>query len=212
LADTRGIQQDELHKKSIVTQIKKDVDAVTAVLILANGTDLRVTVGTDYALSTLSTIFPKSFASNIAFMFTNISSPLHWNFSGDSIPDILRDAPQLSPDNPIAYQKRYAKSKGGRCKKEGQVDLVKPGAENALEMLAELFDWLDGLEPQTMAESVSLYEKSQAIDAKTTNILAKMDQATKMQATIDEQKRRLQQASEVSLSLCMYLELESCAH
>jgi len=107
----------------------------------------------------------------------------------DTIPDILKDAPQFSLDNPIAYQKRYVKSMGGRGKKERQADLGKPGAENALGMLAELLDWLDGLEPQTTAESVSLYDKSQAIGAKTTNILAQMDQAMKMQATIDEQKR-----------------------
>jgi len=212
LADTRGLQQDELHKKSIASQIKEHIDSVTAVLVLANGAVPRITVGTDYALSTLSTIFPKSFANNIAFMFTNVSSPLHWNFSGDSIPDMLKAAPQFSLNNPIAYQKTYAKSKGGRGKKGGQADLVKARAENTLEMLAEFFDWLDGLEPQTMAESVSLYEKSQEISAKTASILAKTDQATKMQKTIDEQKRRLQKASEVSLSPCVYLELESCAH
>jgi len=211
LADTRGLQQDELHKKSIASQIKEHIDSVTAVLVLANGTVPRVTVGTDYALSTLSTIFPKSLTRNIAFMFTNVASPPIGTFLG-TLPDILKDAPQFSLDNPIAHQKRYAKSKGGRGKKGGQADLVKTGAANALEMLAKFFDWLDGLEPQTTADSVSPYEKSQEISAKTAGILARTDQATKMQATIGEQKRRLQKASEVSLSLCVYLELESCAH
>ena len=60
LADTRGLQQDEAHKKSIATQIQQHIDSVNAVLILANGTVPRITVGTDYALSTLSAIFPKS--------------------------------------------------------------------------------------------------------------------------------------------------------
>ena len=211
MADTRGLQQDELHKKSIASQIKEHIDSVTAVLVLANGTVPRVTVGTDYALSTLSTIFPKSLTRNIAFMFTNVASPPIGTFLG-TLPDILKDAPQFSLDNPIAHQKRYAKSKGGRGKKGGQADLVKTGAANALEMLAKFFDWLDGLEPQTTADSVSPYEKSQEISAKTAGILARTDQATKMQATIGEQKRRLQKASEVSLSLCVYLELESCAH
>jgi len=92
------------------------------------------------------------------------------------------------------------------------VDLVKAVAKNALEMLAKFFDWLDGLGPQTTADSVSPYEKSQEISAKTASILAKTDQAMKIQATIDKQKRRLQKASEVGLSPCMYLGLESCAH
>ena len=62
LADARGIHQDELHKESIATEIQNHIDSVTAVLILANGSVPRITVGTDYALSALSALsalFPK---------------------------------------------------------------------------------------------------------------------------------------------------------
>jgi hypothetical protein len=164
LADTRGIQQDEIHKRSIATQIQKHIDSVTAVLVLANGTVPRVTVGTDYALSTLSTIFPKSLASNIAFMFTNVSSPLHWNFSGDTIPDTLKDAPQLLLNNPIALHKKYLKLKGDPSMKKGRSDLlraVKVAEQNTLGTLVELFDWLDGLVPQPTREIFPLYEDPQ---------------------------------------------------
>jgi hypothetical protein len=151
LADTRGIQQDELHKRSIATQIKSHIDSVTAVLILVNGTVPRVTVGTDYALSTLSALFPKSLANNTAFMFTNVLSPLHWNFSGDTIPDELSGAPHFFLSNPVALQKKYLKLKDDPNKKKTKTDLrkaVKSSEENAMEMLAEFFDWLYGLEPQ----------------------------------------------------------------
>ena len=151
LADTRGLQQDELHKENIATQIKSHLDSVTAVLILANGTVPRVTVGTDYALSTLSAIFPKSLASNTAFMFTNVLSPLHWNFSGDSIPDDLKHAPYFLLNNPVALQKKYFKLKDDPNMKKTTVDLrkaVKASEQNAMGMVVELFDWLDGLEPQ----------------------------------------------------------------
>jgi len=60
----------------------KHIDSITAALVLANGTVPRITLGTDYALSTLFSIFPKTLANNIGFIFTNVSSPLHWNFSG----------------------------------------------------------------------------------------------------------------------------------
>jgi len=166
LADTRGVQQDELHKRSIATQIKENIDSVTAVLVLANGTVPRVTVGTDYALSTLSTIFPKSLASNIAFMFTNVTSPLHWNFSGDTIPDVLKDAPRLLLNNPIALHKKYLKLKGDPNMKKGMSELlraVNAGEQNALETLVDLFDWLDGLEPQPTREIFPLYEEPQNI-------------------------------------------------
>jgi hypothetical protein len=70
LADTHGIEQDELHKESIATAIEKHIDSVTVVLILANGTAQRLTVSIDYALSTLAAMFPNSLAGNIAFVFT----------------------------------------------------------------------------------------------------------------------------------------------
>ena len=164
MADTRGIQQDEVHKRSIATQIREHVESLTAVLVLANGTVPRVTVGTEYALSTLSTIFPKSLASNIAFMFTNVSSPLHWNFSGDTIPELLKDAPQLLLNNPIALHKKYLRLKSDPNMKKGMSELlraVKAGEQSALEMLVDLFDWLDGLEPQATREIFPPHEEPQ---------------------------------------------------
>ena len=166
MADTRGIQQDDLHKRSIATQIKEHIESLTAVLVLANGTVPRVTVGTEYALSTLSTIFPKSLASNIAFMFTNVSSPLHWNFAGDTIPDVLKDAPQFLLSNPIALHKKYLRLKSDPNMKKGMSELlraVKAGEQSALEMLVDLFDWLDGLEPQATREIFPLPEGPQDI-------------------------------------------------
>jgi len=126
-------------------------DSVTAVLILANGTVPRVIVGIDYALSTLSNLFPKSLASNIAFMWTNISSPLHLNFSWDTVPDVLKDAPLFLFNNPIALQKKYLRLRDSPHVKTGTASFckaVKASEESALDMLVELFDWLDGLEPQ----------------------------------------------------------------
>jgi hypothetical protein len=161
LADTRGHQQDEIHKKSIATEIQRNIDSVNAVLILANGTITRITVGTDYALSTLSAIFPKSLAQNIAFMFTNVSSPLSWNVVPESIPAVLEHAPQYLLNNPIALKKKYLKLKEDPNKKRIRGEMrkaVKASEQNALEMLVNLFDWLDGLEPQPTTEILALHE------------------------------------------------------
>ena len=38
---------------------------------------------------------------------------------------------------------------------------VKAGEQSALEMLVDLFDWLDGLEPQPTREIFPLYEEPQ---------------------------------------------------
>jgi hypothetical protein len=211
LADARGIQQDELHKRSIATEIQKHVDSVTAVLILANGTVPRITVGTDYVLSTLSAIFPKTLANNIAFVFTNVPSPLSWNFSQGTIPGVLKDAPQLLLDNPIALQKRYLSLKDNLSKR-ARVEMrkaVRDGEQRALElMLVTLFDWLDGLQPQPTTEIVYLYDMSQTIEAMITNTLAQMEQAAAKKVEIERLMADLETNSNVGPSPVFVLELK----
>ena len=75
---------------------------------------------------------------------------------------------------------------------------MRAAEQNALEMLVELFDWLDGLRPQSTMEITSLYDHSQVIEATITNALALMNQAAEIEAKIEEQMRRSQKASVVS--------------
>ena len=163
LADTRGLQQDELHKKSITAQIEKHVDSISAILVLADGTAPRVTVGTDYALSTLSSIFPQTLVNNIAFMFTNVLSPLHWNFSKDTVPDVLRRAPHFLLNNPIALQRKYHNIMSDSSMNKRRTEIrraVKSAEQETLGVLVDLFDWLDRLEPQPAAGVGSRYHKT----------------------------------------------------
>jgi len=78
---------------------------------------------------------------------------------------------------------------------------MKASEQKALEMLVDLFDWLDGLTPQPTTEIVSLYEKSQEIGAKISNILAQMDQASAKKAEIDKFMTALKKDSSVSSHL-----------
>ena len=192
--------------------IQKHINSVTAVLILANGTVPRITVGTDYALSTLSAIFPKSLADNIAFVFTNVPSPLSWNFSEDTIPDSLRDAEQFLLDNPVALQKKYLVLKGDLNKKKTRMVMRKAvlaGEERALEMVVKLFDWLDGLVSQPTTEIVYLYNMSQSIEAMIANTLAQMDQAATKKAEIDKLIRALKNNSKASFLTSLPLGVQS---
>ena len=201
MADTRGIERDEGHKKNIVTEIEKHIDSVNAVLILANGTVPRTTASTGYVLSTLSAIFPKTLAGNIAFVFTNVQSPLSCNFSSKTIPEVLRNARQFHLDNPIALQRRYISLNSEGKMKKMKKDLhkaVQEGEKNALETLVHLFDWLDGLEPQPTKEIVYLYTLSQTIEAMITNTFAQMDQAAAKKMEIDKLIVQLKTSSGVS--------------
>ena len=206
LADTRGIHQDEAHKKSIATEIQNHIDSVTAILILANGSVPRLTAGMDYALSALSTLFPKTLAKNIAFLFTNSPSFLSLNVPKDIIPEILKDAPQFLLDNPIALQRKFLELKDDPNKKRMRREMqktVKGAEQTALGTLVDLFDWLDGLEPQSTTEIVSLYEKSHAIESKITATLAQMDQASSQMAEINKLMEELPRKTAVSLFILL---------
>ena len=204
MAGTRDIEQDELHKKSIITNIEQHIDSVNAVLILADGIVKRNTVEVDYTFKALSAIFPKTLVNNIAFMFTNVRDPRSWRFSQEMLPEALKNAPLFLLDNPLALLNRY---KNDPTKK----GMVRACEQSALEMLVTLFDWLDGLEPQPAAEIVSLYEIYQNIEDKTITTLAQADQAVVMKAEIDKGIVRLMKNSAVSVSPCLHLVIESHA-
>lgn len=149
-----------------MTQIKKHADSLTVVLILANGTVPRITVGFEYALSILSAIFPNTVTNNVVFLFTNVSNPIYLNFPQHALPESLKDAPQFLLDNPIALRKKYLKMKDGPNMTTRRTDFrqaVKAIEQNALEMLVDFFDQLDSFEPQSTTNIVSPYKGPQYI-------------------------------------------------
>ncbi|KIY66908.1 hypothetical protein CYLTODRAFT_354146 [Cylindrobasidium torrendii FP15055 ss-10] len=183
LADTRGISKDQEHKKNIAETIQNYIPVVNAVIVLANGTQPRLGVATDYALTTLSSIFPRSLRDNIAFLFTNVSNALSWNFQPDSIPSFLQSAQQLIVDNPFAMREKYlsiiAQTKQHNASVLGRLERsITSAHDDAVEELVKLFDWMDGLEPQPTSEILNLYNKLQGIETRIENALASMAQAT----------------------------------
>ncbi|KAF8629804.1 hypothetical protein AX15_003273 [Amanita polypyramis BW_CC] len=160
-----------------------------AVIILTNGTVPRLGVATDYTLTTLSSIFPQSLARNIGIIFSNVASPLSWNFDKDSLPDILKcNARQFLLDNPLAMWKKYAalrsqKSMNKRllAKMEGA---IREGHLRALNEMTSLFDWLDTLIPQPTIDIADLYEQFQAIERSIGNALSRATQVAKKREKI----------------------------
>jgi len=195
LADTRGLAQDELHKASIASAIKENISTVNAVIILANGTVPRLGVATDYALSTLSSIFPRTLADNIGILFTNVSSPLSWNFDQNSLPDVLRghDDNQWLMDNPLAMWNKYlqirAQSNISRKVLSGLLGAVKDGHQKALQEVGSIFDWLDGLKPQPTNEIMNLYEQSQQINRDIENAMSRATQISVKKNRVAELKQ-----------------------
>src|SRR5258706_14775901 len=144
LADTGGIHQDAMHKKRITTEIQNRLDAVNAVLILANGSVPRITASMDYALTAFFALFPKRLANNIAFLLTSVPTAVSLNLPDDVIPEVLKHAPKFLIDNPIALQKNYLMLRDRvdeRTVKRIKESMKRAelAEQDALEMLVELF-------------------------------------------------------------------------
>ncbi|KAM6499736.1 hypothetical protein JOM56_005244 [Amanita muscaria] len=189
LVDTRGLEQDKQHKASIVTAIKDHIPTVNAVLILANGTLPRLGAATDYALSTLSSIFPRSLADNIGILFTNVDDRLSWHFDQKSLPENLRNTDlQFLVNNPLAKWKKYVELCSQQdLKKKEHAKLkgtIREAHEKALAELVLVFDWLDTLEPQPTTEILHLYEKSLEIDRNISSFLASARQSASKKARL----------------------------
>lgn len=75
---------------------------------------------------------------------------------------------------------------------------VKRSELEALNMLSELFDWLDTRVAQPTKDILSLYEKSQTIEKSIQNALARMQQANTKRNDLEKIKRDIDKAKLVS--------------
>ena len=185
------------------------MDSVSAVLIHADST-VFTSDRMDYALSTLSTILPKTLANNIAFVFSNVSTP---SLQGLSVPEVFKGAPTFIFDDPIALERDYLYRLGQLISISSQDEdrRIEASEQSALEMLAGLFNWMDSLNLQPVTEVAYLFEKYQNIKAGFNNNFTQMDQATAKKAKIDKLMTRLKENPAVRLSPCSHLALESYA-
>jgi Predicted GTPase len=167
LADTRGLAYDDEHKSSIVQAIRDKIQTIDGVLIVANGTIERLPVATDYALTTLASIFPRSVVDNVAFIFTMVSNPLGFNFKLDSLPEHLKKAKYYLLENPIVQYKRLrlqATLPQSAMNLNKTRQTIDKNYLTSMAMLVKLFGWLDQREPRQTTAIVELYEASCNID------------------------------------------------
>jgi len=175
LADTRGIEQDRIHKEEINNAIQEFVTSIDAVIIMANGTVERLTVVTDYTLNIICSMFPRTIIDNIGFIFTNCD-PLTFNFDHESLQPELRESPFWVIQNPLAMLKNYNAPKVNKrfstSQIEKQMDQLNAGYKETVETLNEWLDWLDSRQVQTTIEIDRLYRISTDIESNIESALA----------------------------------------
>ena len=151
LGDTRGVEQDAEHGKTIAKAIKNSIPTVDAVIILANGTVPRLNVATEYALGSLSSMFRGTLSKSIAILFTNVQNRLARNFEEDSLPEELR-GDNYHPfwvNNPVALWKKYQDIRKAGTADDEMEELIRKSHDRAIQELERFFNWLDKLEPQS---------------------------------------------------------------
>jgi hypothetical protein len=96
-------------------------------------------------------------------MFINPPNHLLGNICPDTVPVILKDAPQVQIDNPIALQMSYLSDPRMKNRRVGMRKDMTPAEQDAVDVLVNLFDCVDGLELQPEDGDFFRYEESQNI-------------------------------------------------
>ncbi|KAJ3769666.1 hypothetical protein FB446DRAFT_747044 [Lentinula raphanica] len=197
LADTRGIDMDNQHKREIVNAIKEHLETVDAIIVLVNGTVPRVNASTEYALSAISSMFPHSIVDNITFICTMVSNPADLNFDHSCLPIELRKAKIWSINNPFAQWAKYQEKimQNPRIFDDESLEEmgedVRRSYKKTLKILSKVFQFLDECQVQPTKTIHELFMMAIDMEAGIFNVIACMDQLGMKQ----EELRKLQKAA-----------------
>ncbi|KAJ3764868.1 hypothetical protein FB446DRAFT_761032 [Lentinula raphanica] len=186
LASTHGIDMDNKHKAAIANAIKKHFETIDAVIILANGTNARLGAATEYALTTISGMFPYSIIDNIAFIFTMVSDPTMFNFDQSSLPAQFKNANVWSINNPFAQWQKYQEIVSQEpCTVEDDIleemkDSVNRSYKKARKTLSEILQFLDKCQVQPTKDIYNLHIMAMELEAGILNVIALIDQMESM--------------------------------
>jgi len=216
LADTRGIEKDEEHKAAIAEYIKDRTETIDAVIILANGTNARLGVATQYTLTMISGMFPHSLVDNIGFIFTMVANIFSFNFESLSLPSELRNARHWKIDNPLAQWLKYqdAQRKNPPMDEDDLEEMsqtVSRGYKKAFAVLNELFTWLDDRHVQPTAQINELYQMTMNIESSMSNVISQIDQTEARRGELIALKAQIAEQDQIKSINAKYREIISRA-
>ncbi|KAG9118310.1 hypothetical protein FRC07_007238 [Ceratobasidium sp. 392] len=166
LPDIQATDVDSQYMKAINDQVRS-VDHVHAVLAVAKGTNKRLQAATDYALASISRMFPRPIAQNIGLVLTHTrDGEDSESFDSSLLPKKVQNAERWVLQNPLATFKnaqRLHEQKTGVSLEE-LLDSVSLDYDLAVAELNRCLGWVDkrqGL-PTTVADK--LYHITVAIE------------------------------------------------
>jgi hypothetical protein len=134
---------------------------------MMNGTLERLSIGTEYALATLSTMFPTSIVNNIGFLYTYVSSRLSLNTLPTSIPSNLRSCESWTIQNPVALHAKYLEQAENAANPDELEDMQRALHTcyfETLEMITSMLKWLDERSLQPSGDITKLCDLRKSIE------------------------------------------------
>lgn len=198
LADTRGYEWDSKHKASIAKAIQQETETIDSVIILANGTQERLGVATQYALTVISAMFPHSIIDNIAFVFTMVSNPFQFNFQRSALQPELRDAKIWAIENPLAQWVKFNDyDTHDEYLLQDMRDTLSASYKKALRAINDFFQWHDTRATQPVRAISDLYTMTTGIEASIANVLARLAETEKYRMKLIAFQARLSEQDQV---------------
>jgi energy-coupling factor transporter ATP-binding protein EcfA2 len=206
LADTRGIDQDKAHRASIVRAIDEQVKTIDSVVVLANGTQERLSVATEYALSAIGSMFPRSIAGNISFIFTHVPDPLSMNFCSSSLPPAFISCNMWTIQNPIAQYVKYNEyiaANTPQTQREHLWNILVHNYDQTVCTRTAFLKWVDSCKPQPTKAIQELFDMSMAIESKLMNVFARISQQEGRRAELNRLRAELRTSHLVRSTSCL---------
>ncbi|KAF9492712.1 hypothetical protein BDN71DRAFT_1396317 [Pleurotus eryngii] len=205
LADTRGYEWDSKHKASIAEAIRQETETIDSVIILANGTQERLGIATQYALTVIAAMFPHSIMDNIAFVFTMVSNPFQFNFQRSALQPELRNAKIWAIENPLAQWIKFSDyGTSDECLVQDMRDTLSTSYKKALRAMNDFFQWHDTRTTQPVHAINDLYTMTTGIEASIANVLARIAEAEKYRMKLTAFQARLSEQEQIKQANANY--------
>ncbi|KAB5590310.1 hypothetical protein CTheo_6248 [Ceratobasidium theobromae] len=165
LADTRGMDQDKIHREKINKAIE-GMKMIDAIILLANGTTERLESTTEYTLATIGTMFPSSIIGNIGIIFTRVPRLALFSFSKKTLGAELRDARDWKIENPLGLHLGYKlrENEMSEAEKEEEEEAIALAYNKTFTTIKTWLEWLDTRPPMPTKEINELYQMSVSIE------------------------------------------------
>ena len=199
--DSRGLEQDKRHAKTIVSALTAE-DYINCICLIINGRTSRLSATLNYVLGQITAILPRAVLNNIVVVFTNAADILDLNFDVRVLEEFFGQPVQTDRffciENPYC---RFEKAK--RYKKTLPPEMIAESLtyafDKAGEMLRKFHKVISEFEPVNTHHFAELYKKKQEIERKTLHVLTEHRYQTKLEASMKKTEEEAEAAARTKM-------------